>query len=251
MTDLQIGATNLLATSVYYKGNILLPGKPPRSATPAARAATEGEAPPTADTPSLDAQIENIVCHLRTGTPLNQAQTAYICHTFKCIHCLSNTHEFDTFKSITKQWAVTVQPPDAGKSRSNGCAPGNNSCRTAAPVTLAVPVSSLAAPPQPDPKTQVAQAAHTLSNPTTGDDPKSEADKSDEAFTFYGYKSDPELLSALSTQAARKTANQVCTRFYDAPPATTTIALVAACEVKWVDSCHTINLVDGPGASKP
>jgi hypothetical protein len=46
------GASDLLATSAYYQGNILLPGKPPRPSGPAAcaAAATDSAGKPAEDT---------------------------------------------------------------------------------------------------------------------------------------------------------------------------------------------------------
>jgi hypothetical protein len=200
MSDLQAGATKLLATSSYYQGNILLAGKPPRStASPAARAATNTNSK-SEDTPSTDAKIETIVRHIRVGFPLNQDQTAFIPHKYKCIHCLSNTHTFEDCKAISKRWGVTVLPPDQARGRQAG--------RSAKPAKPAVvpppPAVTPAAHTHLDPKAKVAMHS---SQQLPGEDSALEAEESDDAFTFYGYKSDPDLLSAISQQAARKTAD--------------------------------------------
>jgi hypothetical protein len=51
--------------------------------------------------------------------------------------------------------------------------------------------------------------------PNQGEDSTSQADESDEAFTFYGYDSDPDLWCALSQQAARETAESHRSRAID------------------------------------
>jgi hypothetical protein len=78
MADLQHGATDLLATSTYFKGNVLLPGKLPRPTAPNARAATNSETPaaPSGNRPSSDAEVEFIVKQFRNGFPLNHTSTA-------------------------------------------------------------------------------------------------------------------------------------------------------------------------------
>jgi hypothetical protein len=56
MADLQHGATDLLATSTFFKGNVLLAGKLPRPTAPTARAATDSELKtPAGDRPHSDA----------------------------------------------------------------------------------------------------------------------------------------------------------------------------------------------------
>jgi hypothetical protein len=59
MAELQNGATNLLATSSFYRGNVLLAGRLPCPPVPTACAATDGET--MADHPSSDKQLESVL----------------------------------------------------------------------------------------------------------------------------------------------------------------------------------------------
>jgi hypothetical protein len=222
---------------LFYQGNILSPGKPHRQTTPAARAATDTKRKPSEDTPGTDAQLKGIIPHIWNGTPLNHGHTTFIRNKYKCIHCFSNTHVLEACRAISKRWGVTVLPPDpGGRSHSGQKAAANSNIEAVPPI---VP-SPAPIPSAPAPKAQV--ATHTSSTP--GEEDASEADKSDETFTYYGYDSDPDLLPALTQQAARKTADQARVRFLDKP--TTTIARMANNEVKWVDEQNMLQMLGKP-----
>lgn len=81
----------------------------------------------------------------------------------------------------------------------------------------------------------------------TGEAHDSESEDSADTFTYHGCESDPDLLLAISQQAARKTADTARVHhLLDEHRSTmTTIARVAPREVKWVDARSTVNLVEG------
>jgi hypothetical protein len=193
LSSLQHGATDLLATSNYFKGNILMPGKLP--VTPAARkAGTNSEAASSPnDTPSADPLIEGIVWQLRSGFPLSLSQTTWMRTKYRCFHCLSNSHTLAGCRSLSTHWKVSaVTPGDAPAPRGrmqNGRIAGsrrdqrdrhNASTEQATPPVPAVaPITPV---PTVAPKAQV--ATHTVT--TQGENPDSEPDESDDTFTHLG-----------------------------------------------------------------
>jgi hypothetical protein len=113
MSDLQHGATDLLATSIYYKGNVLLAGRTtPPPPCPAARAATDSRGDSRTDDTSSPptGQLAAIVKCIGGGHSLNQAQTAWLRNRFKCVHCFSNAHTLDDCRAASSKWTIKAIP---------------------------------------------------------------------------------------------------------------------------------------------
>jgi hypothetical protein len=90
-------------------------------------------------------------------------------------------------------------------------------------------------------------------NSATGESDTSVADESNNTFTFLAYGSDPDLLSAITQVAARKTADEARVRFIDedqTPTSTRTMAKMGKEECKWVDSRNTVRMMEGTGTTK-
>jgi hypothetical protein len=95
-------------------------------------------------------------------------------------------------------------------------------------------------PPTPDKPASSEKASQVAATSGEDDNTDSEADESDKAFTFLGYDSDPELLSALTQAADRSTDDAQRMRFIDGkPPKTTTIAKVGKQESRWMKAAPT------------
>jgi hypothetical protein len=250
MATLQHGATDLLATSSFYKGNVLAPGKLPRPITPAACAATNGETS-TKDQPSPDAIVESIVKHICGGYPLKHAQTTWIRNKYTCPHCHSNSHSFASCRGIARKWVVTAAAPSpAGRPLVGGTSARRSAGNRHQPeitngMTPPPPPTNpyLQPPPIPDPKAQVAVHTHSHSGTEQGEEGDSKTYESYDTFTYLGYDSDPKLLLALTEQVARKTADDDRIRFLNSN--LTTVARVAQKEVRWVDERNTVHAVEG------
>jgi hypothetical protein len=231
MSSLQHGATDLIAASTFYQGNILLPGKMPRPTGAAARAATDAT---STKKPSSDFRIESIVKTFRLGLALNQTQTSWLRTQYKCIHCLSNAHPLEDCRAAGLKWKITALPtasPAPGGKPAGRIADANpaGSHEQAPPPT---PQPELPPQTDPDPK------ARAATNSGRGED-ESETDESDEAFTYLGYESDPYLLSALLQAAARTAEDARRIRFLDSP-APTTVAKIGKKESRWVNAGTTL-----------
>jgi hypothetical protein len=242
MKTLQHGATDLLATSSYYKGNILLAGKAPRPSGPAARLVTPSESP-VEDTTSTNNQLEGIIKCLWSGFSLNHPHTSWLKNKYKCILCFSNSHPFEECRAASRKWTITPIAPRSGPARGGrtpngrlaGASPSVADEQAPRPPPQPHP-SAIPGPTNPDPKANI--ATYTAA---TGEDKASKADKSDDAFTYFGHDSDPDLLCALTQVAARQATHAQRVRFIDggATP-TRTIAKVSSNECHWVDSRETI-----------
>jgi hypothetical protein len=155
--------------------------------------------------------------------------------------CPSITHKLH---SSDKYLSLRFQTPDPGGRHQSGCKAASN-------PTPPVPSTGASVPaPAPSSTVPPAFAKHVTreqhSNSHTGEPSKPEADKADDTFTYHGSDSDPDLLSALSTQAARKAADHAPTLLLNAPQAKT-ITRVARSEIKWAVSSRTLqqlNLAD-------
>jgi hypothetical protein len=205
MSDLQHGATDLLATSIYYKGNVLLAGRTtPPPPCPAARAATDSRGDSRTDDTSSPptGQLAAIVKCIGGGHSLNQAQTAWLRNRFKCVHCFNNAHTLDDCRAASSKWTIKAIP-GATESPAGGKPPSG---RLAAANTEALN-GQVTPPPPPTPDKHTSSEKASRVAATSGEDETtdSEADESDEAFTYLGYDSDPELLSAITQAADRST----------------------------------------------
>jgi hypothetical protein len=210
MSSLQHGATDLLATSHFFKGNVLLAGKLPHPVAAAARAATDGTdaAPPndSSDCPGADPAIEGIVRQLRGGFSLSHSQTAWIRKKYRCIHCLSNSHSLEECRAIIAKWNVTAAPPSTtpapGGRLQNGRIAGSRRDQRDRHNTTQEQATTTPRPAKPTPPSQVAtpnpKAQVATIGATQGEETDSDPDESDDAFTHLGYESDPDLLSAIT-----------------------------------------------------
>jgi hypothetical protein len=235
MADLQHGATDLLTTSTFFKGNILFAGKA-RAPSPAARLVTDTESgakpPPAGDQPTDDPLIEMMVRHIRNGYPLNKDHTTWIRTKYSCPLCFSNNHAFDRCRNAGRKWKISAATPGPGGKQSGRLADTQtNQATPPLPPPETVPTSTI-----PTEGTAEKGRVAAISRTNTGEEVESDADESDDVFTQFRYDSDPELLSALSQAVARKTANKQRVRFMDAPPIKTkTVARIPTNKHQWVD----------------
>jgi hypothetical protein len=205
--DLQQAATDLLATSTYYKGNVLQAGK--TIVQPSARAATDTASPSTtgdtSNARSDDPILEGIVQKIRTGMPLSKSQTQHLRNTFSCPHCLSNTHAFERCHQLNSKYYMKIRTPRAPSDQASTPGGKESAARANAPAK-----ESTSAPPTEDTTTTAEPPAKAAAATAPGEDSAddSEAYESDSGFLPLDYDSDPDLLSNLSQQARRAAAEQ-------------------------------------------
>jgi hypothetical protein len=236
VANFQHGVTDLLATSSFHRQNILLAGRLPKDAS--ARLATDVPSGSTSpdNVPSTDPILEGIVTQLRKGFGLSKTQTAWMRTQFKCFHCCSHNHTPDHCRGIQEKYYI---------GERTGAVPGQGGSRPAgrqAIVKADPKLSSNAAPTfrQVD-QAPKAKAATAATEPP-GEESNSVADESNESFTFYGYESDPGLLSTMEQTNSRQAEDARRVQFMqnDSPPATvarrtTTMAKIGKNGKKWVD----------------
>jgi hypothetical protein len=122
LTDLQQAATDLLATSQFYKGNDIQAGK---THSPSARAATTsspattGSSSTTSHTPCDDPLIEEIVQKLRSGRGLTTAHTEHLRALYTCPHCLSNKHKYEECGALHQKYYIRPKGPHPDSTSSS------------------------------------------------------------------------------------------------------------------------------------
>jgi hypothetical protein len=189
--DLHQAATDLLATSVYYKGNILQPGKS-TNPNPSARAASTSATPTDSSTPSKNPMIESIVTRIRQGFAMNQSQTKWIRETFQCLHCFSSHHITKRCHQLRDKYCIRAKGKSDTQSTTGGTADAKKANTS--------PKESTDDPPPSTEAAKAASAAPPVAE-ATGEDTNSEAYESDSGFIPLDYDSDTELLSDFARQA--------------------------------------------------
>jgi hypothetical protein len=183
LSDLQHGATDLLAMSIHYKGNALLAGKPPCPPGASARAATTSRGDSCDDNKSSSStgQLDSLLKCISNDHALNQSQPAWLRQRYKCVHCFSNAHTLDDCRAASSKWIIKAipgipAPPEGGKLLSR--------CHAAAtPEALN---EQVAPPPTPIPNKSASSEKASRIAATSGEDKTSdsETNKSEEAFPW-------------------------------------------------------------------